>query len=47
MRVSKLFMATQREVPSDAEIPSHQLMLCAGLMSNVESGIYSFGFYFT
>ena len=42
MRVSKLFMATQREVPSDAEIPSHQLMLRAGLMRKVASGIYSF-----
>ena len=35
-------MATQREVPSDAEIPSHQLMLRAGLMRKVASGIYSF-----
>lgn len=42
MRVSKLFMATQREIPSDAEIPSHQLMLRAGLMRKVASGIYSF-----
>lgn len=42
MRVSRLFMATQREVPSDAEIPSHQLMLRAGLMRKVASGIYSF-----
>lgn len=42
MRVSKLFMATQREVPADAEIPSHQLMLRAGLMKKVASGVYSF-----
>lgn len=42
MRVSKLFMPTQREVPADAEIVSHQLMLRAGLMKKVASGIYSF-----
>ena len=42
MRVSKLFMATQREIPADAEIPSHQLMLRAGLIRKVASGIYSF-----
>ncbi|HPE38358.1 MAG TPA: proline--tRNA ligase [Bacillota bacterium] len=42
MHVSKLFMATQREIPSDAEIISHQLMIRAGLMRKVASGIYSF-----
>jgi len=42
MRVSKLFMPTQREIPSDAEIVSHQLMMRAGLMRKVASGIYSF-----
>ena len=42
MRVSKLFMPTQREIPSDAEIVSHQLMLRAGLMKKIASGIYSF-----
>ena len=42
MRVSRLFMATQREIPADAEIPSHQLMLRAGLIRKVASGIYSF-----
>lgn len=42
MRVSKMFFATQREVPADAEIPSHQLMLRAGLMRKVASGIYAF-----
>ena len=35
-------MATQREIPADAEIPSHQLMLRAGLIRKVASGIYSF-----
>lgn len=42
MRVSSLFMPTQREVPADAEIISHQLMLRAGLMRKVASGFYSF-----
>ena len=42
MRISRMFMATQREVPSDAEIPSHQLMLRAGLIRKCASGIYAF-----
>lgn len=42
MRISGMFMPTQREVPADAEIVSHQLMLRAGLMRKVASGIYSF-----
>ena len=42
MKVSKLFMATQREIPADAEIPSHQLMVRAGLIRKCASGIYSF-----
>jgi prolyl-tRNA synthetase len=42
MRISRLFMPTQREVPADAELISHQLMLRAGLMRKVASGIYSF-----
>ncbi len=42
MRVSGLFLSTQREVPADAEIPSHQLMLRAGLIRKEASGIYSF-----
>jgi len=42
MRLSKFFMSTQREVPADAEIISHQLMLRAGMMRKVASGIYAF-----
>lgn len=42
MRVSKLFFATQREVPADAEIPSHKLMLRAGLIRKMSSGIYAY-----
>jgi prolyl-tRNA synthetase len=40
MRMSQLFSPTLREVPSEAEIPSHQLMLRAGLMRKTVSGIY-------
>jgi len=32
MRVSNMFFQTLREVPAEAEIASHQLMLRAGLM---------------
>lgn len=42
MRVSQMFIPTLREVPSEAEIISHQLMLRAGLMRKLASGIYSF-----
>ncbi|MBN1775686.1 MAG: proline--tRNA ligase [Clostridiales bacterium] len=42
MRISGMFMPTQREIPADAEIISHQLMLRAGLIRKVASGIYSF-----
>lgn len=42
MHVTKMFMPTQREVPSEAEIISHQLMLRAGIMRKIASGIYAF-----
>ncbi|GAE89552.1 prolyl-tRNA synthetase [Acetivibrio straminisolvens JCM 21531] len=42
MRVSNMFFQTLREVPAEAEIASHQLMLRAGLMRKLASGIYSF-----
>jgi len=42
MRVSEMFLATQREIPADAEIPSHRLMLRAGLIRKMASGVYSF-----
>lgn len=37
-----LFMPTLREVPADAEIKSHQLLLRAGYMRQTASGIYSY-----
>lgn len=42
MRLSKLFLPTLRETPSEAEVPSHQLMLRAGLIRKQASGVYSF-----
>ena len=42
MRVSNMFIPTLREVPAEAEIASHKLMLRAGMMRKLASGIYSF-----
>lgn len=42
MRVSKLLLPTLREVPSDAEITSHKLMLRAGYIRKLATGIYSY-----
>ena len=40
MKASHLILGTQRENPADAEIISHQLMIRAGLVRQVSSGIY-------
>ena len=42
MRYSEMFLPTVKEVPSDAEIVSHQLMLRAGMIRKLTSGIYSY-----
>lgn len=42
MKQSKLFAPTLREMPSDAEAKSHQLMLRAGYIRQVASGIYAY-----
>jgi prolyl-tRNA synthetase len=42
MRWSKQLIPTLREVPQEAEIPSHQLMLRAGLIRKLAAGLYSF-----
>lgn len=42
MRLSTAFIPTLKELPSDATIPSHQLMLRAGMMRPLGAGIYSF-----
>jgi prolyl-tRNA synthetase len=42
MKQSRTFIPTMREVPSDADIISHQLLLRAGFIRQNTSGIYSF-----
>jgi len=41
VRGSRFFIATQKEVPAEAEIVSHRLMLRAGLIRRLAAGIYS------
>ncbi|PWD86430.1 proline--tRNA ligase [Ignatzschineria cameli] len=41
MKTSQFLISTLRDTPNDAEIKSHQLMLRAGLIRRVTSGIYS------
>lgn len=41
MRVSRLLLATLRETPTDAEVISHQLMLRAGMIRKVATGLYN------
>lgn len=42
MKLSKYLAPTLRDVPAEAEITSHQLMLRAGLMRKLASGVYSY-----
>ena len=42
MRYSNYLLPTLREIPSEAEVPSHQLMLRAGMILKLTSGIYSY-----
>ena len=41
MRTSKYLLATIKETPADAEVISHQLMLRAGLIRKLASGLYT------
>lgn len=41
MRSSQYLLSTLKETPSDAEIVSHQLMLRAGMIRKVASGLYT------
>lgn len=41
MRTSQYLLATQKEVPSDAEVISHQLMIRAGMVRKVAAGLYN------
>lgn len=42
MRWSQTFIPTMKEVPADAEVPSHQLMLRAGLIRQLMAGAYTY-----
>ena len=42
MRLSRFFLPTLREVPKEAEIASHRLMLRAGMIRQEAAGIYAF-----
>ncbi|MCX5833382.1 MAG: proline--tRNA ligase [Deltaproteobacteria bacterium] len=41
MRYSEMFLPTVRETPSDAEIASHKLMIRAGMIRKLATGVYS------
>ena len=41
MRASQFFISTQKEAPNDAELISHKLMMRAGLIKKLGSGLYS------
>lgn len=41
MRVSQFFLSTLKEAPADAELVSHRLMLRAGLIKRLASGLYT------
>ena len=42
MRLSKGFWQTYKEVPADAVVPSHQLMMRAGLLHKSGAGLYNY-----
>ncbi|MGA3145855.1 MAG: proline--tRNA ligase [Acidimicrobiales bacterium] len=42
MRMSQLLVRTLREAPADAEVASHQLLVRAGYIRRLASGVYSF-----
>ncbi|MBQ3920861.1 MAG: proline--tRNA ligase [Firmicutes bacterium] len=42
MRASNMYLYTLREVPNEAEIPSHILLLRAGMIRKLVSGVYGF-----
>ena len=42
MRYSQYLLPTLKEIPSEAEVPSHQLMFRAGMIRKLTSGVYSY-----
>jgi prolyl-tRNA synthetase len=41
MRLSQFFISTLKEAPNEAELPSHKLMLRAGYIKRLASGLYT------
>ncbi len=41
MRISQFFLSTLKEAPAEAELPSHKLMVRAGYIKKLSSGLYS------
>ena len=42
MRMSKMFVQTLRDFPSDAEVMSHKLLVRAGFIRKLTSGVYNY-----
>ena len=42
MRYSQYLLPTVKEIPSEAEVPSHQLMVRAGMILKLAAGVYSY-----
>ena len=41
MKASQFYLSTLKEAPQDAELKSHQLMIRAGFIKRLSSGLYS------
>jgi len=41
MRATQFYLATLKEAPQEAELPSHKLMMRAGLIRRLGSGLYT------
>jgi len=42
MRATRFFISTLKEAPADAEVVSHKLMMRAGMIKRLGSGIYNY-----
>src|SRR3954465_14491328 len=42
MKASQFFISTLKEAPADAEVPSHRLMMRAGMIKRLGAGIYNY-----
>jgi len=42
MRIGQMFYQTRKEVPKEAQIPSHQLMFRSGMIQQLSSGVYNY-----